>query len=57
MVVVSENTQRSILFALVATGLWVVTGRLTDSALLRWGLLVGVGVILPTILAERERDD
>ncbi|MDZ7746989.1 MAG: hypothetical protein U5K28_10950 [Halobacteriales archaeon] len=54
---VSENTQRSILFALVATGLWVATGRLTDSALLQWGLLIGVGVILPTVLAQRERDD
>ncbi|WP_172977311.1 hypothetical protein [Halosegnis longus] len=54
---VSKNTQRSILFAFVATGLWVVTGRLTDSTLLRWGLLVGVGVILPTILAQRDGDD
>ena len=54
---VSSNTRRSILFALTATGLWVVAGQLTDSAPIQWGLLIGVGVILPTVLAERDRAD
>ena len=54
---VSSDTRRSILFALTATGLWVVAGQLTDSAPVQWGVLVGVGVILPTVLAERDRDD
>ena len=54
---VSSDTRRSILFALTATGLWVVAGQLTDSTPIQWGLLVGVGVILPTVLAERDRDD
>ena len=54
---VSSDTRRSILFALTATGLWVVAGQLTDSAPIQWGLLIGVGVILPTVLAERDRAD
>ena len=50
---VSNDTRITLLCVVLGTALWLVSGRFTDTAWIRWAILVGVGVVAPTILTER----
>ena len=51
--VISRELQITALFAFLGAVLWLVSGRFTDTAWVRWAILIGVGVIIPTIITER----
>jgi len=51
--VISRELQITALFAFLGAVLWLVSGRFTDAAWVRWAILIGVGVIIPTIITER----
>ncbi|SFR35465.1 hypothetical protein [Halogeometricum limi] len=49
---VSRHTKTTAAFVLLATVLWLFAQQYTDDAWVLWGILVGVGVLLPTALNE-----
>jgi len=50
---VSKDTRITLLFVVIGTALWLISGRFTDTEWIRWAILIGVGVIAPTVLTER----
>ncbi|SDM52180.1 hypothetical protein SAMN04487949_1947 [Halogranum gelatinilyticum] len=50
---VSRDTKVTAVFALLGTALWLVAGQLTDVQWIQWAVLVGVGIVVPTLLNER----
>ncbi|WP_327051621.1 hypothetical protein [Halomicrococcus gelatinilyticus] len=50
---ISRELQITVLFAFLGAVLWLVSGRFTDAAWVRWAILIGVGVIVPTVITER----
>ncbi|WP_169317787.1 hypothetical protein [Haloferax mucosum] len=44
----------TVLFVFLGATLWLVSGYYTAESWIRWALLIGVGVIVPTILTSRE---
>ncbi|MFD1597506.1 hypothetical protein [Halobellus rarus] len=50
---VSKDTRITLLFVVLGTALWLISGQFTNTAWIRWAILIGVGVIIPTILTER----
>ncbi|AFK18002.1 MULTISPECIES: hypothetical protein [Haloferax] len=44
----------TVLFVLLGAALWLVSGYYTAELWIRWALLIGVGVIIPTILTSGE---
>lgn len=55
---VSTETKTTVAFVVLAVGLWLAAPVVTDDELVRWVLLVGVGVVAPTAVNEwRDRSD
>ena len=52
-IMVSKDTRITLLFVVMGTALWLISGRFTSTEWIRWAILVGVGVITPTVLTER----
>lgn len=50
---VSKDTRIILLFVVLGTILWLISGQFTDTEWIQWAVLIGVGVIIPTILTER----
>lgn len=50
---VSRDTRITLLFVVLGTILWLISGQFTDSEWIQWTILIGIGVIVPTILTER----
>ena len=50
---VSKDTRITLLFVVIGTALWLISGQFTNTEWIRWAILIGVGVIIPTVLAER----
>ncbi|ADJ15882.1 hypothetical protein [Halalkalicoccus jeotgali] len=44
---VSTDTQVTVAFVVLAVVLWYATGQTSDSDVLAWTVLIGVGVLLP----------
>ncbi|WP_169330568.1 hypothetical protein [Halogeometricum pallidum] len=49
---VSRDTKITAAFVVVALALWLLAGQFTDSSLVLFGILLGIGVVLPTALNE-----
>jgi len=52
-VMVSKDTRITLLFVVIGTALWLISGQFTNTEWIRWAILIGVGVITPTVLTER----
>ncbi|WP_380679484.1 hypothetical protein [Salinigranum sp. GCM10025319] len=52
---VSRDTLITAFFALLAVDLWQLSWRTTDNVGVQLGLLVGIGVVLPTLINEARR--
>jgi len=52
---ISRDTQIGALFALLAIPSTYATATVTDSLPLQFAVLIGVGVVVPTLLTERRR--
>jgi len=50
---VSRDTRITLLFVVLGTTLWLVSSQFVDSEWVQWAILIGVGVLVPTILTER----
>jgi hypothetical protein len=50
---VSKDTQITLLFVVLGTVLWLISGQFINNEWIQWAILIGVGVIIPTILTER----
>lgn len=50
---ISRSLQITIFFAVLGAVLWLVSGEFTDAEWVRWAILIGVGVIVPTVITER----
>lgn len=50
---VSRDTRIILLFVVLGTILWLISGQFTDSEWVQWAILIGVGVVIPMILTER----
>lgn len=50
---VSRGTRITLLFVVLGTILWLISGQFTDSEWVQWAILISVGVVIPTILTER----
>lgn len=50
---VSRDTRTTVLFVLLGTIFWLISGQFTDIEWIQWAILIGIGVIIPTILTER----
>ncbi|ELZ96687.1 hypothetical protein [Haloferax sulfurifontis] len=49
---VLKDTRLTLLFVVLGTTLWLISGQFTDSEWIQWAILIGVGVVIPTILTE-----
>jgi hypothetical protein len=49
---VSADTKVTAAFVVVAFLLWLLAQRFTDSSWVLFGLLLGVGVVVPTLVNE-----
>jgi fatty acid desaturase len=52
-IMVSKDTRITLLFVVIGTALWLISGQFTSTKWIRWAILIGVGVITPTVLTER----
>jgi hypothetical protein len=50
--VVSRDTKLTAAFVVLATALWLVAQQFTTDSWVLWAVLVGVGVVVPTVLTE-----
>jgi len=50
---VSKDTQIVLLFVVLGTALWFISGEFIHNEWIRWAILLDVGVVIPTILTER----
>lgn len=50
---VSHQTTVTLAFVVLGTLLWLATMALTDVQWVQWAVLIGVGVLVPTLLNER----
>jgi thiol:disulfide interchange protein len=49
---VSRETKVTAVFVVLGTALWLVTTTLTDARWVQWAVLVGVGIVAPTLVNE-----
>ncbi|SFR38190.1 hypothetical protein SAMN04487947_0693 [Halogeometricum rufum] len=49
---VSRDTKLTAAFVVLATALWLVAQQFTTDSWVLWAVLVGVGVVVPTVLNE-----
>lgn len=49
---VSSDTKFTAAFVVLATVLWLLAGQFTDSSWVLFGILIGIGVVMPTVLNE-----
>ena len=50
---VSKDTCITLFFVVIGIALWLISGQFTNTEWIRWAILIGVGVITPTVLTER----
>ncbi|EJN58762.1 hypothetical protein [Halogranum rubrum] len=50
---VSRQTKTTLAFVVLGTLLWLVSIALTDVQWIQWAVLIGVGILAPTVLNER----
>lgn len=51
-----SETTITVVFVMLAVGLWLVVRTLTESMAIQGLVLVGIGVIAPTLLSEWRSD-
>jgi hypothetical protein len=49
----SRDSFITLLFVVVGTILWLISRELIHSELIQWLILIGVGVVIPTVLTEK----
>jgi len=49
---VSRDTKTTAAFVVLAVILWIAASAVTDNELVQWGVLIGVGVVLPLAVNE-----
>ncbi|NHN46091.1 hypothetical protein G9464_00570 [Halostella sp. JP-L12] len=54
---VSQETKISLAFVALGVVLWYVTFNVVDESLWAWIVLIAVGVLAPSVINERRRDD
>ena len=52
-IVISKDTRITLFFVVIGIALWLISGQFTNTEWIRWAILIGVGVIIPTVLTER----
>lgn len=54
---IDTDTKITVLFVVLAMVLWYGSQFVVESRFLQFALLIGVGVIIPTLLTERRQDN
>ena len=52
-IMISKDTRITLFFIVIGIALWLISGQFTNTEWIRWAILIGVGVIIPTVLTER----
>ena len=52
-IMVPKDTRIAPFFVVIGIALWLISGQFTNTEWIRWAILIGVGVIIPTVLTER----
>jgi hypothetical protein len=50
---ISKDTLITLVFVVLGTAFWFISGQFTNIEWIRWAILIGIGVIIPTVLTER----
>jgi|AntDeeMinimDraft_4_1070355.scaffolds.fasta_scaffold00056_14 low temperature requirement protein LtrA len=54
---VSRDTKTTAAFVVLAVLLWIGASAVTDNELVQWGVLIGVGLILPMAITQRRASE
>jgi hypothetical protein len=50
---IPRDTRTTLLFVVIGIILWLISREFIHNESIQWGILIGVGVVIPTILTER----